>query len=289
MSKKTFFLFAVVLVTVTACSDKEDAPSNSQLINEVNAIDAYLDANVTDFVAYDQSGIRIVIHEFGENPPPHTGQTVKATYTGKLFSDNTIFENGDLNTKLENISVEGLRFSISALLAGSRATFYIPSLYAYGTAGRSGVPANATVVYENVTLNEVVRTSTEQTQFELDTAAIHEHIKKNRIPNAVAHPSGVWYTIDEVGSGDSPEVYNTVAFTYTGSILSTGAVFDSGTTSSNIFGLIDGLKVGMPLMQENTKATFYIPSGLGYGPVKQGSIPANSNLRFVIELKEFVQ
>ncbi len=273
-------------MAAVACDDKLDVPSDYQLINEVNAIDAYLDANVTDFVAYDQSGIRIVIHEFGENPPPHIGQTVQATYTGKLFSGGTVFENGDINTKLENISVEGLRFCLSALLAGSRATFYIPSVYGYGAAGSSGVPANATLVYENVTLTEVVRTSVEQAQFQLDTAAIHAYIVKEKIQHAIAHPSGIWYTVNQAGSGDSPEVYNSVTFTYTGTIFPAGNVFDSGTTSSNIFSLIDGLKVGMPLMQENTKATFYIPSGLGYGPVKKGSIPEDSNLKFEIELTQ---
>jgi FKBP-type peptidyl-prolyl cis-trans isomerase FkpA/FKBP-type peptidyl-prolyl cis-trans isomerase FklB len=39
-------------------------------------------------------------------------------------------------------------------------------------------------------------------------------------------------------------------------------------------------------MQQGGKATFYVPSALGYGPTSSGVIIANSNLIFEVELLE---
>jgi FKBP-type peptidyl-prolyl cis-trans isomerase len=49
-------------------------------------------------------------------------------------------------------------------------------------------------------------------------------------------------------------------------------------------GLIKGLRLGIPLIPVGTKATFYVPSTLGYGLRGSGSIPSNANLIFEIEL-----
>jgi FKBP-type peptidyl-prolyl cis-trans isomerase len=219
MINRIILLFPIVTLIASACLKTDEPFADEQLVKEVEEIDAYLKANVTDFVAYDQSGIRIVIHQFGENPPPKAGQTVKATYTGKLLADGSTFETGNLNTKVESIPLEGLRYSMTALLVGSRASFYVPSKYAYGKAGATGVPANSTIVYENVTLTEIIRATEDQTQFTLDTAAIRDFIADNTIQNALQHSSGMWYTIDQEGTGTFANVYNNVSFSYTGTLL----------------------------------------------------------------------
>lgn len=289
--KTLTIIFFLALISLTACFDDENTSVDTQLDKEVKSIDEYLSKNVTDFVAYDQSGIRIVIHKFGEKPPPRTGQTIKATYTGKLFSSGTVFENGVINSKLEEVVGDGLGYSLSALLNGSTASFYIPSMYAFGSVGTTNVPANSIIVYENVMLTDVIKTPAEQTQFDADTLAIHNFLKTAGITNAIKHSSGICYTIDEAGTGISPNVYGTVSFSYAGSILSTGVAFDQGQlTRNNIFSLIDGFKVGLPLLKKGTRATLYIPSGLGYGVKGSGSsIPPNSNLKFVVTLTDVIQ
>lgn len=47
--------------------------------------------------------------------------------------------------------------------------------------------------------------------------------------------------------------------------------------------------VALPLLQAGSKATFYIPSSLGYGPAgtSDGKIPSNSVLIFEVELVSF--
>ena len=272
------------LIVLFAFSCKDEDP-NAQFNNEVRAIDDYLTAHVTDPVLYDQSGMRIVLKTTGNNPPPHAGQNIKLTYTAKLFSDNSVFASGLYNDKLENVFTQGLKYSLTALMSGSEATFYIPSMYAYGEEGTTGVPGNSVIVYD-VKLEEVTRTAAEQTQFMVDTAAIHNYLKANpSLGNgAVQHPSGVWYKIDAPGTGNFPTPYSNVSFKYKGTVMSNGSVFDDSSLSTNVFALIDGLKVGIPNIRDGASANFYIPSGLGYGTQGSSKIPANANLIFSVQL-----
>lgn len=261
-----------------------DVPDD-QLFIEVQAIDAYLEANVTDYVAYDQSGIRLVIHQFGFLPPVHKGQKIKADVRGKLFSNGNYFTDISFNSLLDSIGGAGLQYGIASLPVGSQASIYVPSKYAFGTATTNDIPPNSTLVYE-VKLNAITRTATEQSRFASDTTTIREYIDNNKLTGFVGHPSGIWYKITKQGNGTSPKPYDAINMIYSGSLLSNGNVFDSGTLSNTSpFGLIDGLKVGLPILDEGGTAIFLIPSGLAYGTAGSGSsIPANANLKFEIEL-----
>lgn len=75
---------------------------------------------------------------------------------------------------------------------------------------------------------------------------------------------------------------------YSGRFLSDGREFDKGTGFSfPLNGVIDGWKVGIPLLTVGDSATFYIPSGLAYGYYGfKPDIPANANLIFHVGLKK---
>ena len=76
-------------------------------------------------------------------------------------------------------------------------------------------------------------------------------------------------------------MYDLVTFPYKGIILSSGVISQQGEISKQIiFSLIDGLKIGLPLIKTETTATFYIPSGA----TESSLIAANSNLIFEITL-----
>lgn len=79
-----------------------------------------------------------------------------------------------------------------------------------------------------------------------------------------------------------------VTANYRGSLLSNGQEFDKGTNVSfPLNGVIDGWKVGIPLLTEGDSATFYIPSGLGYGYYGfDPDIPSNANLIFHVSVKK---
>lgn len=288
---KKFTAHSILLVAIVSLSCQELEVPDDQLFREVEAIDAYLKANATDYVAYDQSGIRLVIHQFGTMPPVHKGQKIRAEVKGKLFSNGNYFTDVSFNSLLDSIGGTGLQYGISALMAGeAEASIYVPSKYAFGTATTNDVPPNSTIVYE-VKLYDATRTAAEQTRFTSDTTAIKQYIIDNNLDGFLSHPSGIWYKITEQGTGVRPKVYDAINMIYSGSLLTTGSVFDDGTLSNiNVFGLIDGLKVGMPLMDETGSAVFLIPSGLAYGTQGSGTtIPANANLKFEVELTKIIK
>jgi FKBP-type peptidyl-prolyl cis-trans isomerase FklB len=81
---------------------------------------------------------------------------------------------------------------------------------------------------------------------------------------------------------------------YTGKLLSDGFEFYSATNEpsatfdSRVINYIFGMQVALPKLPVGSKATLYIPSGLGFGDqvINSGSasVPANSNLIYEVEL-----
>ena len=98
--------------------------------------------------------------------------------------------------------------------------------------------------------------------------------------------SGLYYIIEEEGTGDRPDIFSNVTISYTGKLLN-GDVFDEGEVSgSPLYKYIEGWQEGIQLFKEGGKGKLFIPSKLGYGAYTSptGSVPANSVLIFDIEL-----
>jgi FKBP-type peptidyl-prolyl cis-trans isomerase FkpA len=123
-------------------------------------------------------------------------------------------------------------------------------------------------------------------QPELDDQLIQSYLTSNGI-SATKDISGLYYRMTVIGTGSSPTTASTIEVKYKGSLLN-GTVFDQtgsdATFTYALAGLIRGWQIGIPMMKEGGKATFYIPSGLGYGANDLGIIPPNSVLIFEIEL-----
>ena len=96
--------------------------------------------------------------------------------------------------------------------------------------------------------------------------------------------SGLYYIIEEQGTGAKPELQSKVTVAYTGKLLN-GNVFDSGTLTLNLYEFIDGWKEGIQLFNEGGKGMLFVPSTLAYGEHDQETIPANSVLIFDIHLQ----
>ncbi len=102
---------------------------------------------------------------------------------------------------------------------------------------------------------------------------------------ATQHSSGLFYTIINEGSGDTPDLCSSVTVKYKGS-LTDGSVFDQSTTNVSfpLSNLIEGWKHGIPLVKKGGKILLYVPPSLAYGNNSQPGIPANSTLIFDIDL-----
>ena len=92
-----------------------------------------------------------------------------------------------------------------------------------------------------------------------------------------------------VGEGAEVKAGDTVTVNYTGALANSGVIFESSldTGQPATFGLsqvIKGWTEGLPGMKIGGKRRLLIPSSLAYGAHAQGSIPANSDLVFDIDL-----
>ena len=123
----------------------------------------------------------------------------------------------------------------------------------------------------------------------VDQETIEEYLATNQL-NAERHESGIYYIIEEPGSGGSPNINSEVLVRYKGYLLD-GTVFDqtpgNDTRTFFLFQVIEGWQIAIPLLKKGGKGTFIIPSQLAYGPVARPGIPANSVLIFETELVNF--
>ncbi len=113
---------------------------------------------------------------------------------------------------------------------------------------------------------------------------VQSYLTTNGI-TATQHCSGLFYKIDNAGTGKTPDVCHSITVTYTGQ-LTNGTVFDqqNSPVSIPLGNVILGWKNGIPQLKEGGHIHLYIPPSLGYGNQQAGSIPPNSNLIFDIIL-----
>ena len=101
-------------------------------------------------------------------------------------------------------------------------------------------------------------------------------------------PSGLGYTLLRPGTGAKPTADATVLVNYIGYLTATGAVFDQAMqTPIPVGGVIPGFSEGLQLLTKGGIARLCIPASMGYGAQAAGSIPANSDLVFQVELLDF--
>jgi hypothetical protein len=111
--------------------------------------------------------------------------------------------------------------------------------------------------------------------------------------------NGMYYVITydapdpDYGNAECPVVnekegiYSTVTISYSGTLLN-GTEFDQNDSTSLYLGtVVKGWQLGMPKMKCGDKATFFVPSEMGYQGKTVGDIPANSVLIFNVELMQF--
>ena len=125
--------------------------------------------------------------------------------------------------------------------------------------------------------------------------------------------SGLFYAITKPGTGPVMMPGDTAVVLYAGRLMSTGKLFDSNIKEEAVEGKLDHIEmrtfqpirvpVGLPagqeqvipgwnqgflLLNKGAKATFVIPSALGYGERGYQGIPGNAPLVFDVELVDIV-
>jgi FKBP-type peptidyl-prolyl cis-trans isomerase FkpA len=126
-----------------------------------------------------------------------------------------------------------------------------------------------------------------------DETVIQKYIKDKGLQPQKTN-TGLYYVVTKQGAGPKAEAGKLVSVHYTGTTLD-GKEFDSSYKNPQAQGkpiefplgqgaVIRGWDEGIALLTKGSKATLLIPSTMAYGPQETEKIPANSVLRFDVEL-----
>lgn len=123
-----------------------------------------------------------------------------------------------------------------------------------------------------------------------EQSAMTAYMLANNITGTL-HSSGMYYEIVSPGGTTRPSSTSRVYVRYVGKTFD-GNIFDQQQSAANtgfqLFNLIRGWQIGIPLIGKGGFIKLVIPSSLGYGCTGAGAdIPANAPLYFEIELVDF--
>ena len=119
---------------------------------------------------------------------------------------------------------------------------------------------------------------------ESEVQAVADHIATNNI-TAIKHCSGIYYTVENPGTGKNPMPCSNITVKYKG-YLTNGHVFEQPINPAqiNLGMVIPGWRNVLPLIKAGGRVVLYIPPSLAYGNQASGDIPANSILVFEVDL-----
>ena len=116
-------------------------------------------------------------------------------------------------------------------------------------------------------------------------AEIKAYIVENNL-DAVRTDSGLYYVINEPGTGDQPTATSNVTVAYKG-YYTNKTVFDKSTDAGVSFPLqrvIKGWTEGIPYFKEGGSGILLVPAHLAYGSNNYNGIPGGSVLVFDVKL-----
>lgn len=128
-----------------------------------------------------------------------------------------------------------------------------------------------------------------QAQLEQDLITIDAYLSAHAIVALADSTGRIRYVVhNATESGIRPTLDSCITARFQGKFLDTDAVFAQSTGSSFPLGgdVIQGWKLCLPLIDKGDSVTFYVPSGLAYGPsgLPLQNIPPNANVYFTIKL-----
>ncbi len=222
---------------------------------------------------------------------------------GELFSVLRNLNVGDsIKTEISanEVYTKGFRQPLSPdMPADEVITIYVKALAKYDSAGIAGWQQ------EQMAAQQAKDQKDAEAQKPIDDKLIQAYLADNNL-EAQKTESGLYYIIEEEGTGETPNPGDNVKVHYAGKLMD-GTLFDTSmeevAKANDKFregneyapiefpvgqgNVIPGWDEGLLLLKEGAKAKFIIPSGLAYGPRQRSAeIVANSILIFDVELVE---
>ena len=272
---KALFI-AFFLVLFVSCNDDDESTISVdyKAENELEIKD-YISKNNLNAKS-TASGLHYVIDEQGEGAEITVTSDVSLRYKGMLTDRTVLLENTEegMSIVLRN-EIAGLVEGLQLFNEGGSGTLLIPSHLAYGSFDYGEIPAGSVIVFEVELIDYDAENKSE----------ILEYVSDNEL-NAVESESGLFYVIDEQGTGDFPVETSSVTVAYKG-YFTNGDVFDESTESgitAQLNNFIPGWIEGLQYFKEGGKGKLLVPSSLAYGRYGNQNIPGGSVLVFEVNL-----
>lgn len=271
---KSFFLAFFVLLFVSCDSDDDSGSTDYRAENEQEILD-YIDQNNLDAEA-SGTGLYYVIDEEGDGANITAASDVSVRYKGS-YTDGTLLEENTegVSFNLQQV-IPGWREGLQYFNEGGSGMLLIPSHLAYGSEDFNGIPGGSVLIFEI----EVIDYDVE------NEAEIVQYIADNNL-DATASGTGLYYVIEEQGTGAQPEADSNVTVVYKG-YFTNGSVFDESDElgiSLNLTQVIPGWSEGIQYFKEGGSGKLLIPSSLAYGRYGNATIPEGAVVIFDVNLK----
>jgi FKBP-type peptidyl-prolyl cis-trans isomerase FkpA len=271
-----YSFLAIITVFFMSCSNDSEKLIDYSAQNEAE-IQAYIAENDLD-AQRTSSGLYYVINEEGTGKRPTATSVITVSYKG-YYTDKTVFDPGSTTGVTFNLQqvIKGWIEGIPFFKEGGSGILLIPAHLAYGSKDYQKVPGGSVLIFE-IKLLAVEFSATNDAQ-------IAKYISDNQL-NATKTESGLYYVIDEAGTGKQPTSTSNVTVAYKG-YFTNKTVFDPGSTtgiSLNLQQVIKGWTEGIPYFKEGGSGKLLIPATLGYGSYNYNSIPGGSVLIFDVKL-----
>ncbi len=258
-----------------------------------------------------KEGVKIQFHSHDDKAKKlKEGDIVSFLIRIKTSSDSLLQEQVDKSKPARDMvqaaGIAGYKGSLQdglrLLSVGDSATIYVP-VDSVGKSGQQLPP----FLKKGTDIKYTIKVLKVQSKAEFDKDMAAEQIKskadaenrKAQLPQLMADyvkksgmafsttASGLQYSIQKEGTGESPKNGYSCKCNYVGKFLD-GKIFDQNKgVDMPIGGMIPGFNEALMMMKKGGKATFLIPPAIGYGEQGGGPIPGNSPLVFEVELLDF--
>lgn len=271
---KSLFI-ALFVVLFISCNDDDSAPKDFRAANEQEIVD-YIANNGLD-ATRSNTGLYYIIDEEGEGAEITASSDVSVRYKGYYTNGTILDQNTDngLSINLQQV-IPGWTEGLQYFREGGSGMLLIPSHLAYGSNNYNGVPGGSVLIFDI----EVIDWDVENKEEILD------YTSSNNL-NATESDTGLFYVIDEPGTGAQPLESSNVTVAYKG-YFTDDTVFDESDAdgiSFNLNGVIPGWTEGIQYFKEGGSGTLLVPSSLAYGRFGNQTVPGGAVLIFDVNLK----
>jgi len=205
--------------------------------------------------------IQLEVLRAGSGPTPGDSDVAVVSYEGRL-RDGTMFDSSPRAPLPVDGVIPGFSQGLKQMQKGGRYRLTIPAAQAYGDRAMPSIPANSDLVFTVELLDFGPASST----------------------RAMMGLPGVVVTASHPGTGRTAAEGDIALISYHGR-LTNGTEFDAGEAVPVTVGqLIPGMNDALKQMQAGGQYSVTIPAALGFGEQAVGPVPANSELRYDVQL-----